>query len=67
MVIAPGDIIMGDADGVLSVPQDAAEQTAAKAEEKRRAEERQMEQTLSGCLDRSWVDVRLNKAGCRLV
>jgi regulator of RNase E activity RraA len=64
MPISPGDIVLGDADGVLSVPRAEGIIIAERAEAKAAAEARQMEQTLAGTLDRSWVDSKLAASGC---
>lgn len=64
MVIHPGDIIIGDADGVLCVPQDMAEEVLQAATAKHAAEEKQMKAIAEGTNDRSWVDATLRDRGC---
>ena len=64
MVVAPGDLILGDADGVVCVPKDDAAQIINAALAKARAEERQMKSILDGTIDRSWVDAELTKRNC---
>ena len=66
MVINPGDIVIGDADGVLSVPLADAEEVLAKTEAKQDAEVRQMKAIAEGTNDRTWVDAALKKLGCAL-
>lgn len=66
MVIAPGDLVIGDADGVLSVPFDDAEAVLAATEAKQAAEARQMAAIEAGTNDRSWVDAALKKLGCEM-
>ncbi|MGZ9810224.1 RraA family protein [Pseudoroseicyclus sp. H15] len=66
MVINPGDIVIGDADGVLAVPMADAEEILRKTQAKQDAETRQMEAIKAGKNDRSWVDAALNKLGCAL-
>lgn len=66
MVIAPGDIVIGDADGVLAIPQADAEEVLRKTEAKQDAETRQMKAIAEGKNDRSWVDVALRERGCLL-
>ena len=66
MVIAPGDLILGDSDGVLAVPYDEAEAIYARATAKLAAETRQMSAIAAGTNDRSWVDATLRKLGCAL-
>jgi regulator of RNase E activity RraA len=64
MVIEPGDIVIGDADGVLAVPQADAEEVLKRTEAKRDAETRQMKAIAKGTNDRSWVDAALKERGC---
>lgn len=64
MVVHPGDIVIGDSDGVLAVPLADAEVVLKKTEAKQDAEVRQMQAIQNGSNDRSWVDAALKKAGC---
>lgn len=64
MTVAPGDLVLGDGDGVLAVPREGAAGILDAAEAKQQAEEQQVETTLAGNLDRSWVDRALEDAGC---
>jgi len=64
MVIEPGDIVLGDSDGVLAVPMAEAEEILKKAEAKQAAEARQMQAIADGTNDRSWVDAALKERGC---
>ena len=66
MVIAAGDLILGDDDGVLAVPFDDVETVLAAGWAKHAAEERQMAQTLAGTQDRSYVDAALIRLGCEM-
>lgn len=65
MVIEPGDIVIGDSDGVLSVPLNGAEEILKKTEAKQDAEVRQMKAIEEGTNDRSWVDAALKARGCQ--
>ncbi|HEY9539210.1 MAG TPA: RraA family protein [Kiloniellaceae bacterium] len=67
MVIQPGDLVLGDMDGVLAVPRASAAQVLERARAKSEAEERQMAATLRGETDRSWVDKTLREKGCEFV
>ncbi|WP_142850849.1 RraA family protein [Telmatospirillum sp. J64-1] len=67
MLIAPGDLMLGDADGLLAVPRLSAEAILEKARAKNQAEQRQLEATLAGKLDRSWVDRVLAEKGCEII
>lgn len=66
MVVHPGDIVIGDGDGVLVVPIDPAEQILKKAQDKLEAETRQMQSIAEGTNYRSWVDATLFRLGCEL-
>jgi len=64
-VIEPGDLVLGDDDGLLAVPYDATEVVFAAASAKHQAETRTLESTLAGRLDtKPWVNETLRKLGC---
>ena len=67
MVIHPGDLVVGDMDGVLAVPRAAAPEVLQRSQAKAEAEERQLAATLAGELDRSWVDKTLIERGCEFI
>jgi regulator of RNase E activity RraA len=64
MVVEPGDLILGDGDGVLSVPFDETENVLEKARAKQRSEAQQMEAIKAQANDRTWVDASLHRLGC---
>jgi len=64
MVIAPGDLVLGDEDGLLSVPRVGAEAVLAAARDKHAGEQKHMQDIMAGRSDRSWVDATLSKLGC---
>ena len=64
MVFEPGDLVIGDSDGVLCVPLDEAEEILAKAQAKHEAETNQLKRIAEGKNDRSWVDAALKAKGC---
>lgn len=66
MVVHPGDLVIGDRDGVLAVPMDAAEAVLAKTLSKQDSETRQMAAIENGTNDRSWVDESLKRLGCSM-
>lgn len=66
MTIAPGDLILGDEDGLLCVPYEQAERLYAEASAKHAAETRTLAQIAAGEFDTSWVDARLRAQGCVL-
>ena len=64
MIVNPGDLMLGDADGVVCVPFDDAESILADARAKHEAELQQMAKSVAGTLDRRWVDEALTRLGC---
>lgn len=64
MVVHPGDLVIGDGDGVLSVPRDSAADVLERARAKQEVEALQMQRTLDRSLDRSWIDRELEKKDC---
>ncbi|MFZ5963667.1 RraA family protein [Thalassococcus sp. BH17M4-6] len=66
MVIHPGDIVIGDSDGVLCVPIDAAETVLKATQAKSDAELKQMAAIQAGTNDRAWVNRTLKERGCAL-
>ncbi|MCP5264743.1 MAG: RraA family protein [Burkholderiaceae bacterium] len=64
MVIEPGDIVVGDADGVLAIPLAVAEGVLKSTQAKQDAEVVQMKSIADGTIDRSWVDAALKARGC---
>lgn len=64
MVIHPGDLVCGDADGMVSVPLESIEEVFTAATKKHAAETRQMEAIKTGNNDRAWVDAALERLGC---
>ena len=66
MVIEPGDLVIGDDDGILCVPFDHAEAIYEAARKKHEAEEKKMLAIGEGRDDRSWVDATLVRLGCAI-
>jgi len=66
MVIEPGDLVVGDADGILCVPYDQAAEIYEAARKKHEAEEKKMVAIHQGRDDRSWVDATLVRLGCAI-
>lgn len=64
MVIQPGDLIVGDDDGIVCVPFDQTEEVFAAADKKQRGEAETMARIRAGTVDRSWVERTLKEAGC---
>lgn len=63
MVIEPGDLIIGDADGLLCVPIDDCESVLAKTIAKNEAEQKTVANIAAGTHDTAWVDATLKKLG----
>ena len=64
MVIEPGDLIIGDWDGVLAVPLNEVDIILKKTVEKQDAEIKEMKRIKAGEWDRGWVDKTLIERGC---
>jgi regulator of RNase E activity RraA len=64
MVIEPGDLIVGDADGLLCVPYADAEALLAATRQKMEAEKKMLADIAAGKLDTSWIDATLQRIGC---
>jgi RraA family protein len=63
MVIEPGDLVIGDGDGILCVPFAQAEEVYAAAKAKHDAETKQFAAINAGTSDRAWVDATLKRLG----
>lgn len=66
MVIHPGDLIVGDADGLLCVPFDDAEQILTATHQKMAAEKEMLADIAAGTLDTLWIDATLKRIGCEV-
>jgi RraA family protein len=64
MVIHPGDLIVGDADGMLCIGYDDVETVLRAATDKVAAEAKTMKAIAEGRLDTSWIDAALTRIGC---
>lgn len=64
MVIHPGDLVLGDDDGLVAVPYRDVETVYAAASKKHAAETDQLSRIAVGQNDRRWVDQALRAAGC---
>jgi regulator of RNase E activity RraA len=65
MVIEPGDLVIGDGDGLLSIPFDEVAAVLRAATEKRDVETKILADVEAGrSMDRGWVDPTLRKLGC---
>ncbi|NUZ07689.1 RraA family protein [Piscinibacter koreensis] len=66
MPVTPGDIVVGDADGLVAVPQAEADRVLASAQAIVVKETAAMKHFLAGSSDRSWVDKTLRDKGYSL-
>ena len=64
MVVAPGDLVIGDEDGLLCVPFADAEDVLTRSKAKFEAEQKQMASIQAGTHESPWVDEALRKGGC---
>ncbi len=64
MVIEPGDLIIGDDDGVLCVPFDHVQSVLCAARKKADAEAVTAKAIAAGQLDTAWIDAKLHQLGC---
>jgi regulator of RNase E activity RraA len=63
MVVHPGDIIVGDYDGVFAIRPDVADELAALVMAVEKKEKDILKQIAKGTLDRKWVDQSLRAKG----
>jgi regulator of RNase E activity RraA len=65
MVIVPGDLVVGDGDGIVCVPFEQTAEVLKATEAKHQAELKQMEAIKAGKSDRAWVDAALTRLGVK--
>jgi RraA family protein len=63
MVVNPGDIIVGDADGLVAIPLELAPKILASAKAILAKETTAMKEIQDGTVDRAWVDKALKEKG----
>jgi len=64
MVINPGDLVLGDGDGILCVPLDAAADLLTATRAKQAAEVAMIAEIAAGTYTAPWVDDTLKRGGC---
>jgi regulator of RNase E activity RraA len=67
MLIEPGDLILGDWDGLVVVPYADVDTVYKAAKAKNDAENKQMADIDKGTNDRTWVDKTLERLGVEYV
>lgn len=66
MRVEPGDLILGDQDGLLCVPYDLTDELHKATTAKHSIEEKMLADIAAGTLDTSWIDRRLAELGCKI-
>ena len=67
VVVHPGDIIVGDEDGVVVIRPEDAPELLKKTQAKNLAEQKTMIEIENMAWDRAWVDKALQERGCEYV
>ncbi|RKL63570.1 RraA family protein [Thermoanaerobacteraceae bacterium SP2] len=67
VVINPGDIIVGDEDGVVVIKAEEAAEVLEKAKATYAKESQIFKSIEEGTIDRSWVDEKLKERGCEII
>lgn len=63
MVVNPGDVILGDCDGIIALSPAIALEGARLGKEKEAVERKTIQSILDGQYDDAWIDVTLKKKG----
>ena len=65
MLVNPGDLVVGDADGLTCVPLERVQEVYAQAAKNATLKPGSFADTLTGKLDpKAWVDEALKQLGC---
>lgn len=64
-VVMPGDIVVGDLDGIVVIRPNDAEEVAALAKAQFKKEEQAMKDIAAGTFDVAWIDKALNEKGAK--
>ncbi|WP_238918504.1 RraA family protein [Clostridium sp. YIM B02555] len=67
IAVNPGDIILGDADGVIVIPKNDAAQILDKAKSIAAVDADKVQASASGTVNRQWVDDLLDKKGFEII
>ena len=67
IVIFPGDILVGDADGLVVIRPQEAEELAAKTRRTMDIEQKAFNDIAAGIYDRKWVDNNLANIKCEII
>jgi len=63
VVINPGDLIVGDQDGIVVIPKEMAKTVYIDARKTTEKEKKIFQDIENGTLDRKWIDEKLNQYG----
>jgi len=66
LVVCPGDILVGDADGIVVIKPSDAESVLDMAQKHNSKEAQIFIDIENGSWDRSWIDITLKEKGCEL-
>ena len=66
-IVRPGDVVVGDADGVVVVPLEEAVELAEKVRKIVEKEAVMMREIDEGTIDRSWINKTLKQRGCQWI
>ncbi len=64
--VNPGDIVVGDQDGLVVVPLADAQEVIERTRALARREEETMQKIAAGTLERAWIDQALRAKGCTM-
>lgn len=67
IAVNPGDIILGDHDGVIVIPKNDAADLIDKAEENAKLDHSKVEKASTGSSNRDWVTETLNKKNVEII
>lgn len=67
MLVSPGDLIVGDEDGLAVIPLEEAAEVLVKVRVQEKKEQEIMESIANGTVDRSWIDETLKQKGCEFI
>ena len=67
VVIQPGDILVGDEDGLVVIRPEDAPELLQKTKAKNQAEQKTMQDIDNMAWDRTWVDKALQERGCEYI
>ncbi|MDX9872475.1 MAG: RraA family protein [Clostridia bacterium] len=67
IAVHPGDIILGDSDGVIVIPKNDAPAILAAVKKFSAQDAAKVTAARSGKIDRSWVDNSLREKGCEII